>query len=224
MFRGVYVGLKDRSKASRSTATSEQKLWSIGHLVDLLLVPSWQDPGLLDRMLAARSVDDFVEGLEGHKKFNGALVFTHSLEYFFLLHHDRVSKGRPSLFNFALDEDKLDCHVRLGENSQVFLGFVNATSHGARSVPYDIHELAELVDALLPSSIIAEGGVHIELLPFKGKDASQTACKLVQVTQTLLTNRTGGKDRCREAAGLGRPRQSKPVALELMDVPCVPDD
>ena len=179
---------------------------------------------MLDRTLAARDVDDFLEGLEGHKKFNGALVFTHSLEYFFLLHHDRVSKGRPSLFNCALGEDKLDCHVRLGENSQVFLGCVNAASHGARSVLYDIHELAGLVDALSPSSIIAEGVVHIELLPFKGKDASQTACKLVQVTQTLLTNRAGGKDRCREAAGLGRPRQSKPVALELMDVHCVPDD
>ena len=87
-----------------------------------------------------------------------------------------------------------------------------------------MHELAELVDAFLPSSIIAEGGIHIELLPLKGKDASQTACTLVQVTQTLLTNRTGGKDRCREAAGPGRPRQSKPVALELMDVHCVPDD
>ena len=85
MFRGVYRGCRDGSKASRSTATSEQKLGSIGHLVDLLLVPSWRDPGLLDRMRAARDVDDFVEGLEGHKKFNGALVFTHSLEDFFLL-------------------------------------------------------------------------------------------------------------------------------------------
>ena len=37
-----------------------------------------------------------------------------------------------------------------------------------------------------------------------------------------FANRTGGKDRNREAAGLGRPRQSKPVTLELMDVPCVP--
>ena len=91
-------------------------------------------------------------------------------------------------------------------------------------MPCDTHELAKLVDALLPSSIIAEGGVHIELLPFKGKDASQTACKLVQVIRTLLTNRTGGKDRCREAAGPGRPGQSKPVALEVMDVPCAPDD
>ena len=89
-------------------------------------------------------------------------------------------------------------------------------------MPYDIYELAELVDALLPSSITAEDGVHIDMLPFRGKDASQTACKLVQVTQTPLTNRTGGKDRNREAAGLGRPRQSKPVTLELMDVPCVP--
>ena len=80
--------------------------------------------------------------------------------------------------------------------------------------------LVALVDALLPSSIIAEGGVHIELLPFKGKDASQTACKLVQVIQTFLTNRTGGKDRYREATDLGRPRQSKPVSLELVDAPC----
>ena len=139
-----------------------------------------------------------------------------------MLHNDRISKGKPSLFNFALDEEELDCHVRLGENSQVFMEFVNTTGNGSRSVPYDIYELAELVDALLPSSIIAEGGVHIELLPFKGKDASQTACKLVQVIQTLLTNRTGGKDRHREAFDLGRPRQSKPVSLELMDVPCVP--
>ena len=82
MCKRVYTGLKDGSKASRSVATSEQKLWSIGHLVDLLLVPSWEDPVCLDQMLAARTVDEFVEGLEGHKKFDGALVFTHSLEYF----------------------------------------------------------------------------------------------------------------------------------------------
>ena len=85
MFKGVYTGLKDESAASRSVATSEQKLWSIGHLVDMLLVPSWENPGLLDQMLAAKTVDDFVEGLKGHKKFDGALVFTHSLEYFALL-------------------------------------------------------------------------------------------------------------------------------------------
>ena len=48
---------------------------------DLLLVPFWQDPGMLGRMLAARSVDDSVEGLVGHKRFNGALFFTHALEY-----------------------------------------------------------------------------------------------------------------------------------------------
>ena len=77
-------------------------------MVDLLLVPSWRNPGLLDQMLAAKTMDDFVIGLEGHKKFNGALVFTHSLEYFFLLHHDRVSKGKPSLLSFALDVEELD--------------------------------------------------------------------------------------------------------------------
>ena len=104
----------------------------------------------------------------------------------------------------------------------MFMGFVNATSHGCRSVPYDIYELAELVDALLPSSIIAEDGVQIELLLLRGKDASQTACKLVQVIQTILTNRTGGKDRYREAADVGRPKQSKPVSLALMDAPFLP--
>ena len=62
MFKGVYTGLKDESAASRSVATSEQKLWSIGHLVDMLLVPSWENPGLLDQMLAAKTVDDVVEG------------------------------------------------------------------------------------------------------------------------------------------------------------------
>ena len=104
----------------------------------------------------------------------------------------------------------------------MFLAFVNATSHGCRSVPYDIYELAELVDALLPSSIIAEDGVQIELSPFKGKDASQTACKLVQVIQTFLSNRTGGKDRHRETADHGRPKQSKPVSSTLTDAPFLP--
>ena len=104
----------------------------------------------------------------------------------------------------------------------MFMGFVNATSHGCRSVPYDIYEFAQLVNAFLPSSIIAEDGVQIELLPFRGKDASQTACKLVQVIQTILTNRTGGKDRYREAADVGRPKPSKPVGLALMHAPCLP--
>ena len=114
MFKRVYLGLKDASKASRSAATSEQKLWSIGHLVDLLFVPSWGNPVCLDQMLAARSLDEFVEGLEGHKKFDGALVFTHSLEYFFLLHHERVSKGRQSPFQFCIGRGgaRLPCQTR----------------------------------------------------------------------------------------------------------------
>ena len=102
------------------------------------------------------------------------------------------------------------------------MGFVNATSHGCRSVPDEIYALAELVEAFLPSSNIAEDGVQFELLPFRGKDASQTACKLVQVIQTILTNRTGGKDRYREAADVGRPKQSKPVSLALMDALLLP--
>ena len=60
---------------------TERYAWGMGYLEDLLLVPFWQDPGMLGRMLAARSVDDSVEGLVGHKRFNGALFFTHALEY-----------------------------------------------------------------------------------------------------------------------------------------------
>ena len=70
----------------------------------------------------------------------------------------------------------------------------------------------------LESTTVPETSLHFFLWQYC------LGTKLVQVTQTLLTNRTGGKDRCREAAGLGRPRQSKPVALELMDMPCVPHD
>ena len=136
-----------------------------------------------------------------------------------MLQHGRASKGKHSLFNFVVDVDRLGCHVRLGENYEVFAGLVNATSYGSRAVPDDIYELAQLVDAPSPT---AEDGVHIEMSPFSGKDAFQTACELVQVIQRLLTNRPGGEDRYREAAGLGGPRQSKPVPLELMDVPCVP--
>ena len=136
-----------------------------------------------------------------------------------MLQHGRASKGKHSLFNFVVDVGKLGCHVRLGESCEVLIGLVSATSYGSRAVPGDTYGLAQLVDAPLPT---AEDGVHIEMLPFSGKDAFQTACELVQVIQRLLTNRPGGEDRYREAAGLGGPRQSKPVPLELMDVPCVP--
>ena len=73
--------------------------------------------------------------------------------------------------------------------------FVNATRHGSRSVPGGFYDPAELVDALLQPSIVADDGEHIELVPFKGKGASPTACKLVRVMGTFLTHRTGGKDR-----------------------------
>ena len=78
------------------------------------------------------------KGFEGHKKFDGALVFRHSLEYFSLLHHDRVSRGRPSCFRLALATEELDCHACLREHSQVFLVILNATGHRCLSVPYDI--------------------------------------------------------------------------------------
>ena len=87
------------------------------------------------------------------------------------------------------------CSVRLGTISQVLMEFVNATRHGSCSVPWGLYELAELVDELLQQSIVAEDGAHIELLPFKSKGASQTACKLVRVIGTFLTHCTGGKDR-----------------------------
>ena len=139
------------------------------------------------------------------------------------MHNDRVSNGRRSLFNFTLGDEELDCHVRLGENSTIFMQYVNATSQGSRLAPYDIHELAELVDHLLPAHIVTEDGARIQLLPFRGKDASQTGCKLVQVIQTELTNRTGGKDRNREDVNIGRPRQSKPVTLEPMELSLAPE-
>ena len=87
------------------------------------------------------------------------------------------------------------CSVRLGTISQVLMEFVNAARHASRSVPWGLYELAELVNELLQPSIVAEDGAHIELLPFKGKGASQTACKLVRVIGTFLTHCTGGKDR-----------------------------
>jgi len=224
LFKGVYIGLKDSSgsKSTRNVATTEQKLWGIGHLIDVLCVPSWEDPQLLDRLVAAPDLDSFVDALEAHKKFDGDLVFTHSLEYIYLLHQDRLESGKPSLFNFTLDAACLDSHVRPGSNSQIFLNYINATAKGQRLIPFELCDLADLVDSLLPSHIVTEDDVRVDMLPFAAKDASQTACKMVEVFQSQLSNRTGGKERDPDNAPKSRPLQARPVTLELIEWPCVP--
>jgi hypothetical protein len=127
LYRGVvlgkslYLGLRDNSVAARCCATTEQKLWRIGDLVDSILVPCWECPEkTLDPILNATSVADLAKALMGINKTKGKLVFSHSMEYLFLLHEQACKAKRASVFKFALDMQALDDHILLGTNGEIF--------------------------------------------------------------------------------------------------------
>ena len=67
---GPFPGL--RPTKSRQVHTSEQKLWSLGHLVDRILFPFWESPCHFDALLSNPIK------LEGYTLFKKGLVFNHT--------------------------------------------------------------------------------------------------------------------------------------------------
>ena len=72
--------------------------------------------------------------------------------------------------------------------------FLNASPNGVLE-KYDMEDYSDMVNGMLPRSIILEDDTHISLPEFRRKDGQQTSCKMVQVCQTLLSSKTGGRER-----------------------------
>ena len=207
LYRGVvlgkslFLGLRENSVAARCCATTEQKLWKVGDLVDSILVPCWECPERsLDPILKATSVGALAKSLSGINKTKGKLVFSHTMEYLYLLHEQARKANRPSIFTFELDVEALDDHILLGTNGEIFEEWINACPTGNRAStstrkPCTVHDLASAVDEVLPQSIHYADGSVTHTQHFGATSAQQTSCKMVQVGQTYLTGRTGGKDR-----------------------------
>ena len=78
--QSVFPGLS-LEKRSRQAHTSEQKLWSLGFLIDSFLVPHLLDETHFDENLSFEG-DVFVKSLDGIKLIQGALLRPHTAEYF----------------------------------------------------------------------------------------------------------------------------------------------
>ena len=96
--------------------------------------------------------------------------------------------------------------AKAGKNSQGFLYIVN--SHGQRSTAgsTSYRALSDRVHKMLPEAILFEDGSSAKFPHFFVTDASQNACKAMQVYQTYLTGAWGGKNRGEEPP---EPRRTK---------------
>ena len=112
--KSVYLGLRDTSKQTRANATSEQKLWSVGDIIDAILVPCWENPAKLDRILECAAIENLAEALDDIPRFGGDLIFSHSLEYLYLIRTEMIDSNKEDILRFDLDDDALDTMIRLG--------------------------------------------------------------------------------------------------------------
>lgn len=84
-----------------------------------------------------------------------------------------------------------------GSNSQVFLQIWNAASQRGDSREFGWKDLAVELSAILPNSLVLSNGAVVKC-HFTSLDLVQTTCKFVECLQTLLSGKTGGKDRARK--------------------------
>ena len=143
MGKGVFTGLKDTSSSSRNTATTEQKFWSTGALVDSILVPCWERPDeLLNPLLRAQTEVDVAHDLVAVSKFKGCSVFSHTLEYFHLLQEGSLATFGFGLFNFKPDRQELNMHIRLGAKADIFMKCVDTRpTRAVDRVQHTIHDV-----------------------------------------------------------------------------------
>ena len=94
-----------------------------------------------------------------------------------------------------MTKDELAKHSRPGKNSKVYLSVVNASGQRGRDGCVSMRTLAGVTADLLPTRVVYENDTSSECPHFYATDASQTACKKMQMLQLVLTAGTGGHER-----------------------------
>ena len=203
-----YIGCEEAK--GRNAHTSEQKLTGIGQLLDRLLQPLWKDAGPLLKILKAKTGAAFGQALKNIPGFRKELVFEHTLEY---LQIADATADSP-MFSCKMSRDSMAKFAHGGKNSQVFLDIINSRSQRAENPhPYTWDDVTKDVNTLLPRRLRFNDGTTREMPRLKALDATQNSCKLVEVLQTYVRGKTGGKGRLGRVAVLRRPA-AKPKAAE----------
>ena len=184
-----FFGLSE--KKSRSKHTTEQKTWSAGWVLDRVLQPLWQDPKKLDDLICAKTTKQFAAALSAISVFGGDLIFTHTLEYLALWD----SGAEHPMFSVKLLKQNIAKHVKPGKNSLHFLRIASACGQRGTPSTYTMSQLADATLELLPRQIVMVDGTVKPCPHFFSQDASQNACKAIQVQQVLITGCDGGKAR-----------------------------
>ena len=174
-----------RPEKSRNVHTSEQKLWSLGQLIDAVLYPFWADNAHFDLLMQNPAYLAGDEEHQGFKLFRQALVFTHTFEYLFLaLGPKDVVTVRES-----------DCQVKSGKNGQAFLDIANSVGERTEPNQYGWSDIVRHMRPLLPENSAMDYDVF---------EAQANACKVIQCFQTLFSALMLGKERNADLAVEGR--------------------
>ena len=191
--QGPFLGLDPRK--TRQKHTSEQKHISAGWLLDRLLQPCWRDPTLLNNIAEAHTCARCLKALSELPVFRGDFVQSHTLEYLFCC--EQVAEHR--LLRCKMSRDFINANFFPGSNSKVFLQIANATGRRSTGGALAFKEVAARVRKSFPKRI-SVGGKDVSLPKIDTALATQNACKAVEVLQTWLCGRWGGKKRQREEA------------------------
>ena len=193
------VGLKNNTFSAYDLATTEQRLWTFGKIQDHILTPAWRCWDKMDGLLRAACVAEFAGVLKTISLLKGPLLFSHTLED--LLLFDREAQCR--VFSFSIETtESLAPFIMPGQNAQVFLSYARAARY--RGNVYEgitMDSLAAKVCDYLPIRTDFAGSESYSFPHFTAVDEQQTSCKLVEVSHTLLSGETGGKERVPTAHG-----------------------
>lgn len=197
---GVKIGLEDSSKSAWSRATQEQRNWSIGFIIDRLVVPYWADVKFYDDLLDAGNLQDWVRALQAVPLIGSKFIFNHTMEYLILADQGRV-------FNVRADVNDISGFVDLGKNAEVFVSMVNATGQRGSRQGVTLASLCKRVAALLPECIDLETGETEVVRGCVEIDGQQNACMVVHCLQCFLTGKAKGRERAEKAKYQWQPKR-----------------
>jgi hypothetical protein len=168
----AFIGLKH---PSRNKHTSEQKTWSMGLLQDLILLPFWQNPEMLDGLLRAKTAKAFARALASLKCLGGDLMYSHTLEYLQLWD----SHAPCQIFGCSMSKATLATYIKPGKNSSIYVWWASCVMSGEVGVRNVITQLCRDVREQLPTKITFEDGSTASCPHFYVTDGSQNSCMLV---------------------------------------------
>ncbi|CAE7675673.1 unnamed protein product [Symbiodinium necroappetens] len=182
------LGLDPRK--TRQKHTSEQKNISAGWLLDRPLQPCWRDPTLLNNVAEARTGARCLKALSLLPVFKGDFVQSHTLEYLFCCEQGAEHR----LLRCKISREFINANFLPGNNSKVFLQIANAAGCRTTKGAVDFKDVAAKVRKCLLKKIRVRGK-DVSFPKIDPALATQNSCKAVEVLQTWLCGRWGGKKR-----------------------------